>query len=321
MEEKEDVGQHEQQEEKKELYEFISRATRKKVRCIDTVKGVNFRVRRVIGSKALKILDPFLLMDDIVVGPPAGYPEHPHRGLETVTYVLPLNLQPRWAIMQQNQGAGMGVEKTVWTEEDPAKNAGLAHEDCAGMKGVTGFGEVQWLTAGKGIMHAEMPGDDDRVRVLQLWISLASEHKLCEQMYQHGTPSEQEQKGVTARVIAGEALGIVSPFMTPTACNIVHFTLNPGSSINHPIPSEWSAVVYILAGQVAVSSAAVVNRSDKGHVVILEKGDGKDGVLLAAAAGADEPADVIFIAAKPHGESVKQYAAVAMNTDKQIQVR
>jgi hypothetical protein len=189
---------------------FVSRATTKKVRCIDAVKGINFRIRRVIGSKALKILDPFLLLDDIVVGPPAGYPEHPHRGMETVTYVLPLKLQPRWATMQLNQRAGVGTEKTVWENEDPSKSAGIAHEDCAGMKGVTGFGEVQWLTAGKGVMHAEMPGDDDRVRAIQLWISLASEHKLCEQLYQHGEPPSREAKGVTARVIAGEAMGLVS---------------------------------------------------------------------------------------------------------------
>jgi redox-sensitive bicupin YhaK (pirin superfamily) len=79
--------------------------------------------------------------------------------------------------------------------------------------------------------------------------------------------------------------------------------------------------VYILGGEAAVSSTAVVNRSIKGHVILLEEGEGKDGVLLSAAAGADEPADVLFIAARPHKEPVKQYAAVAMNTDAQIQVR
>ena len=164
-------------------------------------EGRGARVRRSIGRPELRNLDPFLLLDEFEGSGAegAGFPDHPHRGFETVSYLL---------------------------------EGEFTHEDFAGNKGVLRPGDLQWMTAGRGIVHSEMPGWD-RTRGLQLWVNLAAEHKMVEPAYQELTSDQipvASAGGVTAKVIAGKCMGVTSEVRTRTPTYFLDFTLTPGMS-------------------------------------------------------------------------------------------
>uniref|UniRef100_A0A8C6GRX1 Pirin n=1 Tax=Mus spicilegus TaxID=10103 RepID=A0A8C6GRX1_MUSSI len=142
-------------------------------------EGVGARVRRSIGRPELKNLDPFLLFDEFKGGRPGGFPDHPHRGFETVSYLL--------------------------------EGGSMAHEDFCGHVGKMNPGDLQWMTAGRGILHAEMPCSEEPAHGLQLWVNLRRSEKMVAPQYQE-LKSEEIPKptkdGVTVAVISGEALGI-----------------------------------------------------------------------------------------------------------------
>lgn len=133
---------------------FRSRPVGLSILSREQAEGRGARVRRSIGNSQLRNLDPFLMLDEFVILPPGGFPDHPHRGMATVTYILP------------------GSEGTV------------QHEDSVGNAGEIGAGDVQWMTAGRGIVHAEMPGNGKSARGMQLWVNLLAKDKMCEPEYQ-----------------------------------------------------------------------------------------------------------------------------------------
>ncbi|KAM7495620.1 hypothetical protein LguiB_030229 [Lonicera macranthoides] len=164
-----------------------SRAVVRKFLARPQHEGVGAIVRRSIGRFELKYFDPFLVLDEFSMSAHAGFPDHPHRGFETVTYML-----------QFKYGA-------------------VTHEDFEGHKGTIGASDLQWMTGGRGIVHSEMPAAYGTQKGLQLWINLSSKHKMMEPCYQEITTkniSEATTEGIRVRIIAGEALGIKSPVYT-----------------------------------------------------------------------------------------------------------
>ena len=203
---------------KSDAKEFVSRTIKQKVLSREQGEGMGARVRRSIGRPELRNFDPFLMLDEFKVGKPAGFPDHPHRGFETVTYML------------------------------PTTKGSFAHEDFCGHKGIIGPGDLQWMTAGKGIVHSEMPANEDISHGLQLWVNLAKKDKLCEPAYQELKASDVPKvtkDGVTAIVIAGEALGVQSKVYTRTPTHYLHFIMEKNSVLNQPIPEGWNAFAYV----------------------------------------------------------------------------
>lgn len=170
-------------------------------------EGVGARVRRSIGGPELKMLDPFLLFDEFKGGRPGGFPDHPHRGFETVSYLL--------------------------------EGGSMAHEDFCGHVGKMNPGDLQWMTAGRGILHAEMPCSEEPAHGLQLWVNLKRSEKMVEPQYQELKSEEipkPSKDGVTVAVISGEALGIKSKVYTRTPTLYLDFKLDQGAKHSQPIP-------------------------------------------------------------------------------------
>uniref|UniRef100_A0A5F9D0J9 Pirin n=1 Tax=Oryctolagus cuniculus TaxID=9986 RepID=A0A5F9D0J9_RABIT len=170
-------------------------------------EGVGARVRRSIGRPELKNLDPFLLLDEFKGGRPGGFPDHPHRGFETVSYLL--------------------------------EGGSMAHEDFCGHFGTLNPGDLQWMTAGRGILHAEMPCSEEPAHGLQLWVNLRSSEKMVEPQYQELKNEDipkPSKDGVTVAVISGEALGIKSKVFTRTPTLYLDFKLDQGAKHSQPIP-------------------------------------------------------------------------------------
>ena len=192
------------------------------------VEGAGFAVRRPFPTPRLAQVDPFLLLDemgpeDLAPGQAKGAPDHPHRGFETVTYVL----------------AGA-----------------IEHEDSAGNAGRIGPGAVQWMTAGAGVIHSEEPArevrtDGGRQHGFQLWVNLPAAQKMTAPRYQEFLASEipeVRRDGVTVRVIAGEFEGTSGPVETHSPVGYLHVTLAPGASATVDAPAEQTALVYTFAG-------------------------------------------------------------------------
>eukprot|EP00299_Pterocystis_sp_00344_P016649 c8355_g2_i2.p1 GENE.c8355_g2_i2~~c8355_g2_i2.p1 ORF type:complete len:246 (+),score=59.01 c8355_g2_i2:251-988(+) len=234
---------------------FQSRSVQVKVLSVEQGEGRGARVRRSIGRPELRSFDPFLMLDEFKGGKPAGFPDHPHRGFETVSYMLPTS---------------EGI---------------FLHEDFEGHKGTLGPGDLQWMTAGRGIVHAEMPGNDKIAHGLQLWVNLSSKDKMCEPAYQELPASSvpvTTVEGVTARVIAGEALGVVSPVYTRTPTSYLHFEMEPNSRLQQPIPEAWNAFAYVLSGSGTFGQGSQAKVSDAHHTLALTKGTGQDGLEVVA---------------------------------------
>ncbi|XP_077215275.1 pirin-like protein [Tasmannia lanceolata] len=239
-------------------------------------------VRRSIGRFELKYYDPFLLLDEFSISAPAGFPDHPHRGFETVTYML--------------EGA-------------------VIHEDFEGHRGTIKAGDLQWMTAGKGIVHSEMPASQGTQKGLQLWINLSSKHKMIDPKYQElqgKDVAKVSKDGIQVRVIAGEAMGIRSPVYTRTPTMYLDFTLKPNAHLQQSIPPTWNAFVYILEGEGIFgnlkSPAAAAH-----HLLLLGTGDG-----LEAWNKSSKPLRFILVGGEPLGEPVVQFGPFVMNTQEEI---
>ncbi|KAK4275378.1 hypothetical protein QN277_018470 [Acacia crassicarpa] len=247
-------------------------------------EGVGAIVRRSIGRFELKYFDPFLVLDEFSVTAPAGFPDHPHRGFETVTYML--------------QGS-------------------VTHEDFEGHKGTIEAGDLQWMTAGKGIVHSEMPAAQGTQKGLQLWINLSSKHKMIEPRYQE-MPSkdiaEASKDGIKVRVIAGEALGIKSPIQTKTPTMYLDFTLKPGSHLQQPIPESWNAFVYVLEGE-GVFGSTKSQPVASHHILLL--GSSGDGLEAWNKSGS-KAVRFILVGGEPLGEPLVQFGPFVMNTEEEI---
>jgi redox-sensitive bicupin YhaK (pirin superfamily) len=256
-------------------------------------EGGGFIVRRPFPTAGFAMADPFLMLDELgpvayAPGEAVGAPDHPHRGFETVTYVL--------------EGEG-------------------EHEDSAGHRGVIGPGDVQWMTAGRGVIHAEMPSrtlreQGGRMHGFQLWVNLPARDKMMEPRYQE-LPRARIPEAATpdgrghVRVIAGEALGARAVIETRTPIAYHDWTLAPGANVTVPLPASFAAYVYVFGGAVQVGGRAVKD----GQLAVL--GEGED-VRFAVAAGAEEPARLLLLAGAPLREPVVAYGPFVMNTEEQI---
>ncbi|XP_019897955.1 pirin isoform X2 [Esox lucius] len=216
----------------------------KTVLSVEQAEGLGARVRRSIGRKELMNLDPFLMLDEFRVSKPAGFPDHPHRGFETVTYLLE------------------GVS---------------AHEDFCGHSGLLNAGDLQWMTAGRGVVHAEMPVSDEPIHGLQLWVNLRGKDKMVEPQYQElksGQIPKPSKEGVTIGVISGQALEVQSQIFTRTPTMFLDFKLDGGAKHVQPIPSGWTTFIYTLAGSVHFGPDEEQQEVMPHHTVVFGDGDG-----------------------------------------------
>jgi hypothetical protein len=249
--------------------------------------GAGVKLNRIIGQPALPDLDPFLLLDEFGSDDPkayiAGFPTHPHRGFETVTYML----------------AGR-----------------MRHRDNAGNEGLLGPGSVQWMTAGRGILHSEMPEQDEGLmQGFQLWVNLPAKDKLTAPRYQDiaadRVPTAQLGEGVSARVLAGEIAGVRGP-VDPgeTQPFFLDIALAAGGAASVPLPEGHNAFVYVYEGAAAVGDAA--ETLARGRIGVLSSGE---AVSLASEAGAR----LILVAGKPLREPIAKYGPFVMNTEAELQ--
>jgi hypothetical protein len=243
-------------------------------------EGNGARVRRSIGSAKLHNFDPFLLLDEFYVDPPAGFPDHPHRGFETVTYML---------------------------------KGKFKHEDFAGHKGSIGPGDLQWMTAGRGIVHAEMPASRETSHGLQLWVNLPGKDKLCEPAYQEMLDAEVPRavvEGAEVKIIAGEAFGVDAKVVTRTPIIYLDVKLQPGKSLEHAVKDTYNGFVYVLEG--SGTFGANQKHSDAHTTLVMGNGSALD-----VQAG-DQGLHYVLIAGEPIGEPVVQYGPFVMTTNEEI---
>lgn len=243
------------------------RSIRKVIEGIKTTDGAGVNLTRIIGSPELNMLDPFLLLDEFGTDNPydyiAGFPPHPHRGFETITYML---------------------------------NGKWQHKDSAGNEGILEDGSVQWMTAGRGVIHSEMPIQiDGLARGFQLWLNLPKEKKMIEPAYQD-IHSDQipiiQENGGTVKVISGNYRNTVGPGQSHTPVLILDIQLKENANITIPISDEWNAFALIYEGQVFSEQEL-----SKGQLAVFEKngninfksGDSRPGIYLAAGVPLNEP--------------------------------
>jgi len=269
----------------------ITRAVTQKVLAIETPEGQGALVRRSIGSMSLRNLTPFLLLDHFHVTTGA-FPDHPHRGQSTVTYML--------------EGSS-------------------DHEDSVGHRGTIEAGGVQWMVAGKGIMHAEMPVHAEgqpEPRGLQLWVNLPKKFKMVEPSYQELGPSEiptaypEGPEGpVSVKVISGSSHGVDSPVRTLGGCWYFHYTFTKDKvAVFQDLPSGWTAFIYILKGTLIVGQDSI--RQEQFHTLVLSANLNETGVLLKSGS---EDTEFMLAAAEPIDEPIVQYGPFVMNTKEEIQ--
>jgi len=269
----------------------VTRNAIKKVLAVETPEGAGALVRRSIGSMSLRNLTPFLMLDHFHVSKGAGFPDHPHRGQATVTYML-----------------------------EGASN----HEDSAGHKGTIEAGGVQWMCAGRGIIHAEMPihdsGGPDPVG-MQLWVDLPKEFKMVEPSYQELGPTEipiayplGPEGPVKIKVISGKSFGTESPVRPLGGCWYFHVIFNSTGTIFQDIPAGWTSFIYILKGAVAVGSEPIPQEAF--HTIVLSSNANETGVELRAT----EPGtEFVLVAGEPLDQTVVQYGPFVMTTKEDIQ--
>ena len=253
------------------------------------LEGEGFEVHRPFPSARLDMLDPFLLLDQlgpVVQGPgeAIGTSDHPHRGFETVTYLI---------------------------------DGEIEHVDSLGNGGRLGPGDTQWMTAGAGIVHREGPTPEvrsagGRAFGVQLWVNLPAELKMVTPRYQHIGAADVARRsgaGFEVRVIAGELFGLVGPGQTHTPISYAHLTLEPGASASTAIDPEHQAGVYVLKGEARVGEVAVGERS----LAVIEPGT----VEMSVSGGSIE-ADVMVLTGRPLREPVARAGPFVMNTEAEL---
>ncbi|WP_395017640.1 pirin family protein [Dongia sp.] len=255
------------------------------IRGVPTSDGAGVKLTRVIGQRALPDLDPFLMLDEFGSEKGAdyigGFPDHPHRGFETVTYML---------------------------------DGRMRHWDNKGNSGLLVPGSVQWMTAGSGLVHSEMPEQEDGLmRGFQLWINLPAKDKMCAPRYQEYAPDKipvaKPAPGVSVKVIAGEVAGTKGPIggvaTDPTYLDI---SLEKGAGFSHRLPKEHNAFAYMFEGAGMIG----VKEVEKQQLAVLSQGE----VFSVTAEAA--PARLILVAGRPLREPVTKYGPFVMNTPEEI---
>ena len=256
--------------------------------------GAGVKLTRVIGSPELDMLDPFLLLDEFGTDRAedylAGFPDHPHRGFETVTYML---------------------------------DGRMRHRDNHGNEGLLVPGSVQWMTAGRGLVHSEMPEQESgRMRGFQLWVNLPASHKMDEPKYQEFAPDKlpvvQPGEGVSVKVIAGEVrsadgAAVRGPIEQP-ATDPLYFdvALAPGAEWTQPLPAGHNAFAYVFEGGVAIGAGEDARDVASQELAVLGGGES-----LQLRAGTDG-ARLILVAGRPLREPVARHGPFVMNTKQEV---
>jgi hypothetical protein len=253
-----------------------------------TSDGAGVKLTRVLTQNLQRRLDPFLMLDAFGTDNPgdyiAGFPDHPHRGFETVTYML---------------------------------EGRMRHRDSAGNEGLLGPGGVQWMTAGRGVIHSEMPEQHEgRMEGFQLWLNLPAADKMRAAWYRDipsaEIPELRLDDGTVVRVIAGRSHGVAGAMQREhTEPLYLDVHLPPGSRFAQPLPPTHNAFAYVYRGELTVGGQRVPAQ----RMAILANTPGSDGVELQS--GTDG-ARAILIAGRPLNEPIAQYGPFVMNTHEQI---
>jgi len=258
------------------------------------IEGADVLLRRAFGPDRSNLFDPFLLFDHFafnnpIEGPIVGFPTHPHRGIETVTYILEGNVR---------------------------------HRDSLGNVGIIGPGDVQWMTSGRGILHEEMPrrGPSGLIDGFQLWVNLPAAEKMSQPRYQEIAADSiptVEKDGLNVRVVAGEYETVTGP-VTEIAASPLYMdvTLDPGRELVLPIPPGHSAVAYLFDGKGYFGSTGNGSAADLEAVRMVIFDDG-DHIRIKAAEEAN--ARFMVIAGAPFEEPIFPYGPFVMNTAEEIQ--
>jgi redox-sensitive bicupin YhaK (pirin superfamily) len=273
-----------------------TRAVAGVVNSIETLEGGGFLVRRPFPKASFSEFDPFLLLDEmgpmeVAPGEAKGAPDHPHRGFETVTYLLAGDME---------------------------------HKDSRGHAGRLRAGDVQWMTAGAGVVHAEMPSREfarkgGRMHGFQLWVNLPKRDKMMNPRYQE-IPSWQIPKATSAdgrvkvSVIAGEAMCQQAVIETRTPIIYLHYRIEPGGVATQQVPRTYNAFAYIVEGKGLFGGEG--ERADDGQMVLFAQ-DG-DEVRIENPADAKATLEVLLIAGVPLNEPVARYGPFVMNTQAEI---
>eukprot|EP01012_Entosiphon_sulcatum_P010530 TRINITY_DN1616_c2_g1_i3.p2 TRINITY_DN1616_c2_g1~~TRINITY_DN1616_c2_g1_i3.p2 ORF type:complete len:303 (+),score=59.08 TRINITY_DN1616_c2_g1_i3:34-942(+) len=271
-------------------------ATRKVVRVINAPKqreGAGFIVRRPIGG-ALDTFDPFLMLDefgpvDYRPGEAKGAPWHPHRGFQTVSYIL---------------------------------EGGFEHQDSLGFRGSLGPGDMQWMVAGSGVVHDETPKKEvlekgGRMHGFQLWVNLPREKKMMPPDYQDvghdkiATVVEQDG-AVKVKVLAGEYGGVKSHTNSVWPVQYLHIKIAKGHAVTHVLPADHNAGVYVFGGKGVFGSEQQAGQD--GQFLVLSNGG-----MVSLAAAADSDVELLFLSGKPINEPIARHGPFVMNTDEEIQ--
>lgn len=269
-----------------------ARGLERLVRGQDTSDGAGVKLKRVLTHDLQQRLDPFLMLDAFGSDKPgdyiAGFPDHPHRGFETVTYMI----------------AGR-----------------MRHRDSRGHEGLLENGGVQWMTAGRGLVHSEMPEQEEGVMEgFQLWLNLPSQRKMCDPWYRDIPSSEIPEVhlpgGLRVRVIAGVCTGVagaISRDQTEPLYLDMHFDgANDAAALSHALPAHHNALVYPYRGALEVCGATGSQSVPQAHMGVL-RNEG-DGLVLRAASGTR----AIVIAGQPLKEPIAQYGPFVMNTREEL---
>ena len=258
-----------------------------------TVEGGGFKVRRPFPTQHVDHIDPFLLLDEM--GPAdyaphkaVGAPSHPHRGFETVTYLL---------------------------------SGAMVHEDSIGTRAVIKPGGVQWMTAGSGVIHSELPTDDmmalgGRMHGFQLWVNLSADRKMIPPRYQGYDANELAQtdlpNGGLLKVVAGTVLGVTGPVETTSPMTYAHAAMQANETIEWIPDASHTALVHVFDGEVTVNDQKVVS----GQMVVFERSTGT--VKISTDVANIESAQVLILGGAPLNEPVVRYGPFVMNTRQEI---
>ena len=268
-----------------------TRTVKRVVRGMPTSDGAGVKLTRVIGQPQLPDLDPFLLLDEFGTDQAEdyieGFPNHPHRGFETVTYML---------------------------------DGRMRHRDNHGNEGLLVPGSVQWMTAGRGLVHSEMPEQQEgRMRGFQLWLNLPARDKMTAPKYQEfdaeRIPTATPSKGVHAKVIAGDVNGTRGPISQPaTDPTYLDLEIEPGAQFVQPLPPKHAAFLYVFEGALQVGAAGSATPVGTHQLAVLSEGD--EIRVEGAAAGA--PARAILVAGRPLQEPVARHGPFVMNSREEL---
>lgn len=259
------------------------------IRGMPTSDGAGVRLTRVIGTPQLDMLDPFLLLDEFGTDRPedylAGFPEHPHRGFETVTYML---------------------------------DGRMRHKDNHGNEGVLVPGSVQWMTAGRGLVHSEMPEQEQgRMRGFQLWVNLPARDKMTPPQYQEFAPDRipqlQPAEGVSVKLIAGRVGDTVGPIVQPATEPVyLDISLEAGASWSYALPDGHNAFAYLFEGAGSVGEGEDARPLASQELAVLA-----GGRVFRLSAG-DDGARAILVAGKPLREPVARHGPFVMNNRQEL---